>query len=184
MKHANTLSQSATGLVVIDVQEKFQHAVPDFDTVVRGVTKLAKGFGYLGLPIFVTEQYPKGLGRTAVEVANAARASDPLEKTCFSCAGAPMFMQRLEQANIRTVVVCGIETHVCVNQTVHDLLAHGYPVHVAYDAVASRTRENRDIALRKMEISGAIPTSIEMCLFELLGDARREEFRDVQALIK
>ncbi len=185
MKHKNALSPEGTGLVVVDVQEKFRNAVPDFDAVVTNVGKLVKGFGYLKLPVFVTEQYPKGLGKTVDEVLGAGgEYLVPVEKTCFSCAGAPDFMQRLEKTKIRTAVVCGVETHVCVNQTVHDLLAHGYSVHVVSDAVASRTRENREAALRKMEISGAIPTSVEMCLFELLGDARRDEFRDVQALIK
>ncbi len=184
MRHVHTPDPGSTGLVVVDVQEKFRNAVPDFAAVVEGVAKLVKGFEKLGLPVLVTEQYPKGLGKTAVEVTRAGKVFDPVEKTCFSCAGAPTFLERLEKTSVGTVVVCGVETHVCVNQTVHDLLARGYSVHVVHDAVASRTRENRAIALRKMEMSGAVPSSVEMCLFELLGDAAREEFRDIQALIK
>ncbi len=103
-----------------------------------------------------------------------------MEKTCFSAARAEGFdLDGRDQA-----LVCGIETHVCVSQTAHDLLERGVEVHVASDAVTSRTRENREVGLHKMEQSGAIVTSVETALFELLGAAGSDEFKQVQGLVK
>jgi nicotinamidase-related amidase len=108
----------------------------------------------------------------------------PMEKTSFSCTGAEGFWDRIRHLGVDTVIVCGIETHVCVNQTVHALLEGGLKVHVVVDAVGSRKRLDHETALRKIELAGAIPSTVEMCLFELLGDAKREWFRQIQQLVK
>jgi nicotinamidase-related amidase len=128
----------------------------------------------------LTEQYPKGLGETAAEVAeHLPEGTDPLEKVVFSAADADGFdLGGRDQA-----LVCGIETHVCVNQTVLDLLDAGTEVQVAEDAVGSRTEENKRIGLHKMESAGATLTSVETALFELLGRAGTDEFKQVQKLI-
>jgi hypothetical protein len=108
----------------------------------------------------------------------------PIEKTAFSSCGAQEFVTRLEEAGARQILVCGIETHICVNQTTHDLLGRGYQVHILTDCVSSRSAQNREIGLTKMFRSGALPSSIELALFELLRDARHEQFKAIQKLIK
>ena len=175
-----TLERERTALVVVDVQEAFRPAVERFDDVVESTSKLIQGAGALGVPVIVTEQYPKGLGATVPEIAEHLDGVEPVEKTCFSAARADGFdLGGRDQA-----LLCGIETHVCVSQTAHDLLARGVEVHVARDAVASRTAENREVGLHKMERSGAVVTSVETALFELLGAAGSDEFKQVQRLVK
>jgi nicotinamidase-related amidase len=175
-----TLERDRTALVVVDVQEAFRPAVDRFDAVVESTAKLIQGAGALGVPVIVTEQYPKGLGATVAEVAEHLNGVEPVEKTCFSAARADGFdLQGRDQA-----LLCGIEAHVCVSQTAHDLLEQGVEVHVARDAVASRTAENREVGLHKMERSGAVVTSVEAALFELLGAAGSDEFKQVQRLVR
>src|SRR6185436_5803106 len=127
------------------------------------------------LPLLVTEQYPRGLGETVAVVQDALDDVPRLPKTVFSAARADGF----DLAGRDQALVCGIETHVCVNQTVHDLLGGGVEVHVAVDAVGSRTAANRELGLRKMAESGAILTSVETALFELLGEAGSDEFKTI-----
>ena len=168
-------------LVVVDVQEAFRPAVLDFDRVVANVATLVKGVDPLSVPIAVTEQYPDGLGSTVPELAeHLPEAVEPVEKKCFSAAAADGFdLHGRTQA-----LVCGIEAHVCVSQTAHDLLERGIEVHVARDAVTSRTEENREVGLHKMERAGAVITSVETALFELLRTADDSQFKLVQGLIR
>jgi nicotinamidase-related amidase len=189
IKERRVLDPAHSALLVIDLQEKFRPAIPDFDAVVGGSAKLVRAFRILGLPVLVTEQYPKGLGRTVPEIFDAlisaaVNVEPPLEKTAFSACGSPMLLDRLRSMGTSTVLVCGIETHVCVNQSVHDLLAGGLGVHVALDAVGSRRTFDRDAALRKMECSGAVLTTVETAAFELLRDAKHPKFKEVQSLFK
>ena len=181
--HTHCLDRESTALVVIDIQEAFKKAIPDFNTVEKKAVLLVKGFTILSLPVLVSEQYPKGLGQTVEPVKNSCPSWNPIEKTAFSCSLVPEFTDRLETLSAKNVVVCGIESHVCVNQTVHGLLQKGYAVHVVTDAIASREKHNHETALRKMERSGALPTTVEMCLFELMKDARAKEFKEIQQLI-
>jgi nicotinamidase-related amidase len=168
-------------LVVVDIQEAFRKAIPDFDQVATASAVLARGAAEMGIPVVVTEQYPKGLGRTVDEVADALPdGTEPLEKVRFSAAEADGFdLGGRDQA-----IVCGIETHVCVNQTVLDLLSTGTGVQVVSDAVASRVEANRTLGLERMERAGAAMTSVETALFELLGGSDAPEFKAVQALVK
>jgi nicotinamidase-related amidase len=178
------LDRSRAALVVVDVQEAFRPAVLDFDQVAANVSVLVRGARVLGLPTLVTEQYPKGLGRTVPEVAEHLDDVDPIEKVCFSAVQADGFSRELQEARRDQVLLCGIESHVCVNQTAEDLLSDGVEVHVAQDAVTSRTAANRALGLHKMERSGATVTSVETALFELLRQAGTPEFKEVQALVK
>jgi nicotinamidase-related amidase len=168
-------------LVVIDVQEAFRKALPDFDRVAKAAGVLAEGAATLGIPVVVTEQYPKGLGSTVAEVAERLpEGTGAVEKVRFSAAEAEGFdLEGRDQA-----LVCGIETHVCVNQTVLDLLDQGIEVQVAGDAVGSRTEANRELGLQKMERAGATLTSVETALFELLGGSDADGFKAVQRLVK
>ena len=174
------LDADRAALIVIDVQEGFRKAVPDFDRVAKATATLIEGAEAIGIPVVVTEQYPKGLGETALEVAeHLPDGTEPLEKVVFSASDADGFdLGGRDQA-----LICGIETHVCVNQTALDLLESGVEVQVAEDAVGSRTEENKRIGLHKMERAGATLTSVETALFELLGRAGTDEFKTVQKLI-
>jgi nicotinamidase-related amidase len=176
------LDRSRAALAVIDVQEAFRPAVLDFERVAANVAVLIQGARILEMPVVVTEQYPTGLGETVPEVAEHLEGVEPIEKLCFSAVDANRFPAALEGRD--QIVLCGIETHVCVNQTAEDLLATGREVHVVQDAVSSRTVANRDLGLQKMEHSGATLTSVEMALFELLRAAGTPEFKQVQALVK
>jgi nicotinamidase-related amidase len=168
-------------LVVIDVQEAFRKAVPGFEAVAEAVGTLVQGAAAMGVPIVVTEQYPQGLGSTVPAVAeHLPPGTEPVEKVRFSAAEADGFdLRGRDQA-----LVCGIETHVCVNQTTLDLLARGLDVQVVSDAVGSRAAEDREIGLHRAERAGAGLTSVEMSLFELLGGSDAPEFRQVQELVK
>jgi len=177
---SRVLDRERAALVVVDVQEAFRNAVGEFDTVAANAGVLAQGARALGLPVVVTEQYPKGLGETVPEVADHLDGVARHPKTVFSAARAEGFdLGGRDQA-----LVCGIEAHVCVQQTVQDLLDAGVEVHVAADATSSRTALNRRLGLEKMERSGAWVTSTEMALFELVGEAGTPEFKTIQALVK
>jgi nicotinamidase-related amidase len=177
------LDRGRAALAVIDVQEAFRPVVLDFDRVAANVGVLVQGARILGLPVLVTEQYPRGLGDTVPEVAGHLDGVERLEKTTFSAVGADGFPAALPDMRDQ-VLLCGIEAHVCVNQTAEDLLAAGREVHVVGDAVTSRTAENRALGVHKMERSGAVLTSVETALFELLREAGTPEFKEIQALIK
>ena len=180
MAPARLLDRGRAALVVVDVQEAFRPAVLDFDRVAAGAATLVRGARILELPVIVTQQYPKGLGATVPELAEHLDGIEPLDKVCFSAAAADGFdLRGRDQA-----LICGIESHVCVSQTAHDLLDRGVQVHVARDAVTSRSEENRELGLHKMEGAGAVVTSVETALFELLGAAGTDEFKQVQALVK
>ena len=174
------LRRDSTLLLVVDAQEAFRPVALDFDRVAHNTGVLVQGANAMDVPVVVTEQYPRGLGNTVPEVAQHLTGTEPIEKLCFSAADADGF----DPGGRRQALVCGIETHICVAQTVETLLDRGLEVHVAADAVTSRTAENRDIGLRKMERAGATITSVEAALFELLGAAGSDEFKTVQRLVK
>ncbi|HVE69267.1 MAG TPA: isochorismatase family protein [Solirubrobacteraceae bacterium] len=177
---SRVLDRARTALVVVDVQEAFRPAVGEFDAVAANAAVLVQAARALELPVVVTEQYPRGLGETVPEVAEHLDGVARVEKTVFSAARADGFsLDGRDQA-----LVCGIEAHVCVQQTAQDLLDAGVEVHVAADAVTSRTALNRRLGLEKMEASGAVVTSTEMALFELVERAGTPEFKTIQALVK
>jgi len=183
-RHPALLGRDGTGLIVVDVQEAFRQAIDGFDAMARNVGILAAGFGVLGRPVLVSEQYPSGLGQTVSEVAERLpEGTEPVAKTRFSACGVAAFDEQLTAAECSRWVVCGIETHVCVSQTVHDLLEKGLEVHVPADAVGSRHRVDYERGLERMERAGAVVTTVEAALFELLERAGTPEFKAVQQLI-
>ncbi len=185
MPHPKILDKNKTALVVVDLQEAFRSPINDFAGIVMRVSIAVRGFQILGLPVIVTEQYPKGLGRTAEEILFSLPPEfEFVEKTAFSSCGANSFMEKLRETNAEQIVLCGLETHICVNQTAHDLLNEGFEVHVLTDCVGSRFTPDKEAALKKMQSNGVIPATIEMTLFELLRDARHEQFKEIQNLIK
>lgn len=185
MSHPRILDKNEAALVVVDFQEAFRAAVSDFPLAVSRASLAVRGFQTLNLPVIVTEQYPKGLGRTAEEILFALPDDFQVtEKTTFSSCGARAFKEKLEEFGASQIVLCGLETHICVNQTAHDLLTDGYEVHILTDAVASRFEIDKQTALRKLEASGVVPSTVETALFELLRDSRHEQFKQIQSLVK
>jgi nicotinamidase-related amidase len=185
MLHENSLDLAHSSLVVIDMQEAFRAKISDFAETAARIALVAHAMRILNVPVIVMEQYPRGLGHTADEIkAVLPESFEMIEKTAFSSCGAREFVARLENTGARHVVVCGIEAHICVNQTTHDLLARGYRVHLLTDCITARTTQNKQLALAKMQQSGALPSSTEMALFELMRDARHEQFKAIQKLIK
>jgi nicotinamidase-related amidase len=170
------LERERTALVVVDVQEGFR-SYATFEAVARACTKLVQGARILEVPRIFSEQYPRGLGHTAPEL--ALEGEPVVEKTVFSAARADGF----DLAGRTQAIVCGIETHVCVSQTVHDLIGDGIEVHVPADAVGSRHQLDYERGLERLERAGAIVSSVEAVLFELLERAGTPEFKQVQGLI-
>jgi nicotinamidase-related amidase len=179
------LERERTVLLVIDIQDRYRTALHDWERVVAATALLLQGARVLEVPVLATEQYPKGLGRTAPEV---ARHLPPglamLEKMTMSCCGAAAFSERLAASGRNQVLVAGIEAHACVNQTVHDLIAGGYQVHVARDATSSRRPADIGPAWDKMRAAGMLPTSSEQALLELVRTAEAGEFKALQRLLK
>lgn len=185
MSHPNILDRNKTVLVVVDLQEAFRHPINDFALIASRVSTVVRGFQTLNLPIIITEQYPKGLGRTAEEILFSLPPEfEFVEKTAFSSCGANSFMEKLRASGSSQVLLCGLETHICVNQTAHDLLNENFQVHVLTDCVASRFAQDKETALRKMQTSGVILSNVEMALFELMTDAKHEQFKAIQNLVK
>jgi nicotinamidase-related amidase len=169
-------------LLVIDVQEKINAVMADQEHMPR-ITVLVDACSALGVPVIATEQYPKGLGSTVRGLANCL-LDTPISKDTFSCAREPAVRSTLEAVGRRQVIVTGIETHVCVLQTAIDLGRAGYEVHVPHDAVNSRRVADREWALRRMQAAGAVITSTESALFELLERCDTEDFRTVAKMVK
>lgn len=184
MRHPNLASPDGATLLIIDIQEKLFRLVAEQDRLVDRVTKLIAFSRILGIPLVVTEQYSRGLGPT-IEPLRAVLAEVPiLEKLSFSCFGADGFEQRLRELATKQLIVCGIEAHICVQQTTLDALQHGYKVHVVSDAVSSRDPENCRLGVEKMRQAGAIITSWEMVAYELMGRAGTPQFREALPLFK
>lgn len=178
------LEQQECGLLIIDVQGKLARAVADSAAVIQSIATLIKGAQLLGLPVIQIEQLPDKLGATVDELAQLLPANGALPKHTFSALGNEQITQQIRAAGRKQWLVCGIETHICVYQTVMDLLAEGFEVEVVNDAVSSRNPANRQLAVDKMVQAGAALTCVEMVLFELLKEAGSEEFKATLGLIK
>jgi nicotinamidase-related amidase len=185
MAHKKILDVNHSAFVIIDVQEGFRSIIPNFAEIAANIERFLQGAKILDVPVIVTEQYPKGLGRTAEEILFALDPEHaPLEKTAFSSCGATGFVSSLKELGIQQVILGGIEAHICVSQTAHDLLDAGFQVHLLTDCISSRFEINRKAGLDKMMQSGAIPSTVEMALFELMRDAKHEQFKAIQHLVK
>ena len=179
------LTSQSTVLVMIDVQDRLFAAMQERDALLDAVSRLVRGALLLDIPVLHTEQAPQKLGPTRSEIANLLpEGLSPVTKTCFDACEEPSFLKRLDALQRRSVLVCGIEAHVCVYQTVAGMLHLGYEVEVVTDAVSSRHASNRDVALRRMESQGAGLTSVEMALFEVTRTADASVFRELQYIVK
>lgn len=184
IKVNNVLNKEDSLLLIIDVQEKLVAAL-DKDVVVRRASSLTEAAKILEIPTVITEQYPKGLGAT-VEQVKQKLAPDAVffEKTAFSALREDGFLEKLKSFNKKQIVVSGIETHVCVHQTVADLLNEGYEVYVVKDACASRNKYEFKQGVERMQENGAKISCLEIVLFEWLKTSKHPNFKEIQALIK
>jgi nicotinamidase-related amidase len=183
MNHLGIPQRESTALLVIDVQERLMPVIHEQEKVFASVNKMLRGAEILNLETIITEQYPKGLGNTCKEVQLPENANI-IEKVCFSCMLNETLSEQLKLTNVKSLVICGAEAHICVLKTTLDALKAGYEVHVVADAVSSRTPENKQLALERMRQAGAFIVSTEMILFLLLDKAGTDEFKAISKLIK
>jgi nicotinamidase-related amidase len=179
------LDRTDSLLLVVDVQSRFVPVIHEGEVLVQHVGILMQAANLMGIPTLVSEQYPKGLGYTDERLqAFYGENTHRLEKEAFGCGADEAMAAWLKGQHKKQIVVCGIEAHVCVSQTVHQLLRVGYEVFLVENAVSSRTLENKRIALNRMASSGAVSVSTEMVLFEWMQTASHPNFKAIQALIK
>lgn len=182
------LIRDTTAAVIVDIQQRLFPHIDGHAHLLARVETLVRGLALLEVPVVSTEQYPKGLGHTVPELATvldeAGAIGPPIVKTAFSCCDEADFGARIGALGKKTIVLAGIETHVCILQTVLDLLAGGYEPVVVADAVSSRRPYDREIALRRIEREGARLTTVESILFELQRETGTERFKQISKLVK
>ena len=178
------LEISQCSLVVVDVQGKLAQLMADKETLFKNIQILIQAAKILEIPILWCQQVPAALGPTVPEIAELLTDVEPIDKACFSCTDCEAFTTKLDAVGRKQVLLCGIETHICIYQTAMDLLAKGFEVAVLADAVSSRTAGNRQIALTRLATEGTAIASTEMALFELLKTAKHPQFRSIAKLVK
>jgi len=184
MRHGHILNRNNTLLLVVDFQQKLLAAFNSPEEMLDNCIKLIKFAKILKLPIIWTEQYPKGLGQTVNNIKTELSSMKPIEKLSFSCFGEPVFIDKLSRHDSTQIMACGIETHICMEQTVLDGIECGYHMHVVADACGSRKTQDHNAGIRKMERAGAISTCTEMAMYELLERSDTKEFRETLKLVK
>ncbi len=172
------------GLVVVDVQGRLAQLMVDKEALFKNIAILIQAAKVLDLPILWCQQAPEALGPTVPEIAELLTGHEPIDKASFSCCGTERFNAELGRLGSKQVLLCGIETHVCIYQTAVDLVARGFDVTVVADAVSSRTERNRQIALTRLAAEGTHVSSAEMALFELLKTAQHPQFKRIARLVK
>lgn len=178
------LKRDNTVLVGIDYQERLVPAMSGKEELIETAAKLIKGFEILGMPVILTQQYPKGLGQTIPEIKDINPNAQVIDKAAFSAWEDEGFIEAFKKTGRNVAVVMGIETHVCEQQTVLDMIDEGYTVYVPVDCVASRKNLDRDTAIERMRQAGAIITTYESVLFELLVTSKVPEFKAISSLVK
>lgn len=178
------LTKLNTALLVVDIQEKIVPVMNESQKFITNTLKLIKGCKVLGLPIFLTEQYPKGLGGTINEIKSELVDITPIQKMSFSCAGSVELMAKLKKSEIKNIILAGIESHVCISQTALDLSVNGFNIVVAADAVSSRRKFDYEIALSRMARNNIDVTLTESILFEMLNVCGTEEFKQISKIVK
>jgi nicotinamidase-related amidase len=181
------MNRSDSALVVIDVQEKLLPHVANHQRLQWNIARLLEGAQILGVPVCVTEQYPKGLGHTVESIADRLKQTGDqaiAEKTMFSCRECDWMFAQLSNRGVHNLLFCGIETHVCVGQTALDLIAQGFNVFVCVDAVGSRFEIDHSTGLRRLESCGVLPTTTEAVLFEWCEKAGSDEFKKISKLVQ
>ncbi|MBF0345810.1 MAG: hydrolase [Nitrospirae bacterium] len=171
-------------LLIVDIQDKLAAVVRDADTVISNALHLIELSRLCDIPVLVTQQYPEGLGPTVQALKDALPGAKYVDKTTFNCCRTGAFMKALKAVNRETVILCGIETHICVLQTCIELLQVGYIVHVVKDCAASRSLDNKEAAIEYMRDAGAVITTTEIVLFQTLKKAGTDNFKIIAKRIK
>ncbi len=179
-----TLKKENAIILIVDIQEKLATVMTEKEQVISRCQILVEAAKLFAMPVIVTEQYPKGLGPTVREITEPIESYQPVEKITFDCCAEPAFSGRIDTEERREIILTGMETHICVLQTCLGLLRKGYTVHVVKDAVCSRTKQNFKTGIEMMRDAGAVITSTETVLFQLLEKAGTDEFRTLSKLVK
>jgi nicotinamidase-related amidase len=181
-----SLDAGQCALVVIDIQEKLLPAMLNREELVRNARLLLRLAGVLEIPVLLTTQYARGLGATVSEIAELVPGVEVIDKLDFGCFGREEFRSALRElpGQRTTVLLCGVETHICVMQTALGALENGYMVHVAADAVSARTAANHQLGLKRMESAGCVISSTEMMMYELLRRSGTAQFKEMLPFIK
>ena len=182
-RHPQILNCKKTGLLIIDVQEKITKVMRNHLELVENICKLVKAIKIFEIPVWITEQYPKGLGNTVKPIAELAQV-EALQKMSFSCSGIETLFSDIKEKGVEQLIVVGIESHVCVQQTALDLLADGFQVYIGRDLVSSRKKLDYKTAIKRMERAGVVIGTLESFLFELLEVSGTEQFKKISKLIK
>ena len=180
----SSLSSQTTGLVVVDAQEKLVGVMRRGQTIVDNIVRLLQLAGHFKLPVIATQQYRKMMGPIVADIAPLIPVQGPIDKMDFDCCAVGEFNVRLRAIGKKTVILVGIETHICVLQTCVSLLAAGYEVHVPQDAVDSRTKENWQVGIALMKEAGAAISSTETLIFQVLRKAGTSQFKDMLRVVK
>jgi nicotinamidase-related amidase len=183
-RHPDLANATDSILVVIDAQEKLVRMIHNREQVTETIARMLRFASIFDIPVVLTEHYPKGLGYTVDDVKEAAPAYEPILKRIFSCFGVPEFADALAQSGRKRLLIVGIETHICVSQTVHDALHRGYQVQVIADGVGTRRKEDHEIALARLRQAGAVITTSEALIYEVTLRADTDEFKKVLDLVK
>lgn len=178
------LKKHQAGLLIVDIQGTLANIVQESELLLTNTVKLIKGAQALSLPILWLEQNPDKLGNTSAVVYEALAGHKPISKYTFDGCDTPEFMQAIQQSGARQWLVCGLEAHICVYQTTLSLLRLGYEVELVCDCISSRTELNKELAITKLVLKGAELTTLEMCLYELMGNCQTPEFKDILRLVK
>jgi nicotinamidase-related amidase len=181
-----TLEADRCALLVVDIQEKLLPPIFQKEQLVRNAKLLIRAANLLKIPAIVSTQYAKGLGGTVPEVASLLPETEAIDKNLFSCFGSDVFCTLLKRlpGNRNTLLLCGMESHICVTQTAMAALREGYIVHVASDAVSSRTEWNWKIGLDRMRAAGAVISSTEMMIYELMRSSASPAFKEMLPYLK
>ena len=178
------LEKEDTGLVIVDVQDKLMPVIERREEITKNIIMLVHLARLFNLPILLTEQHSKWLGSTLQEIREVLPEYSPVEKIDFNCCAVDLFNRNLERMGLKNIILAGVESHICIMQTCIGLLAKGYQIHIPQDAVGSRKEENRQVGLELMRGVGAVITSTETVIYQILKRGNTKEFREMLKLVK
>lgn len=184
IRNSLLLARETSALIVVDMQEPFLGAIHGREPLSENVRLLLQAARILEVPVLATLQYASRMGGVVPEVANVLAGVEPIDKMCFSCAGSEPFIKALEATGRRQILLCGVETHICVSQTAQDLLQAGYQVHVTADAVSSRSLEKHKLGMERIRDAGVRPCATEAAVYEWLYEAGTPEFKEILKLVR
>ena len=171
-------------ILIVDVQEKFKPVIYKWEQLIKNIIKLVTSFQLLGVPILITEQYPNGLGKTVVDIRQSLKKYKPIEKREFSCFNNKKFLAVLTKLKRRNLIICGIEAHVCVINTILDAISKGFKVHLVVDAISSRKNTDLNTAIQRAKQAGAFLTTTEMVIFQLTKTSKFKKFKEISKIVK